>query len=313
MSENTGTESLKTGGNAEQMQRTQKQKKEEFERIVGHYLESNPMLGLNREISELEIRFGTNPQIAKPINKMNYDNVVKQLYACGFKPENSRGIQILRIQNEYMDNRTGQIKISNVRAEIIGTDLIQEYCRTNNIQKVIDMPSTLFNKIKFTQKMSAKTKSGEYIKKLDMEDFNFRVSYQTEQDYNIQSGLARNIISKWTDSKKLFRSMNRVRFYHDEYPIFADLSIVKSSKRMNRVPVPQYTIQEAEVFTGQENYEIELEIDNAKVGTGTMYDNTRTLMNDLRKCIRIILSGLQEVWHQTLRTKLFKRHVFASC
>lgn len=294
MSENTNTESLKPGGNAEQTQRTQKQKKDEFERIVGHYLESNPALGLKREVSELEIRFGTNPHIAKPINKMNYDNVVKQLYACGFKPENSRGTQILRIQNEYIDNRTGQLKISNVRAEIVGTDLIQEYCRTNNIQKVIDMPSTLFNKMKFTQKMSATTKSGEYIRKLDMEDFNFRVSYQTEQDYNTQAGLSRNIISNWTDSKKLFRSMNRVRFYHDEYPIFADLSIVKSSKRMNRVPVPQYTIQEAEVFTGQETYEIELEIDNTKVGTGTIYDNTRTLMNDLRKCIRIILSGLQE-------------------
>ncbi|MGA1049670.1 MAG: hypothetical protein ACO3UU_16825, partial [Minisyncoccia bacterium] len=37
-----------------------------------------------------------------------------------------------------------------------------------------------------------------------------------------------------------------------------------------------------------------MEIDNTMVGTGTMYDNTRTLMNDLRKCIRIILSGLQE-------------------
>lgn len=296
MPENTNTESLKIGGgsNAEQSQRTQKQKREEFERIVGQYLESNPMLGLNRQISELEIRFGTNPHIAKPINKMNYDNVVKQLYAYGFKPENSRGTQILRIQNEYVDNRTGQIKISNVRAEIVGTDLIQEYCRTNNIQKVIDMPSTLFNKIKFTQKMSAMNNKGEYIKKLDMEDFNFRVSYQTEQDYNIQSGLARNIISKWTDSKKLFRSMNRVRFYHDEYPIFADLSIVKGSKRMNRIPVPQYTVQEAEVFTGEETYEIELEIDNTKVGTGTSYDNTRTLLNDLRKCIRIVLSGLQQ-------------------
>jgi hypothetical protein len=294
MPENTNTESLKIGGNAEQSQRTQKQKREEFERIVGQYLESNPMLGLNRQISELEIRFGTNPHIAKPINKMNYDNVVKQLYAYGFKPESSRGTQILRIQNEYVDNRTGQIKISNVRAEIVGTDLIQEYCRTNNIQKVIDMPSTLFNKIKFTQKMSAMNNKGEYIKKLDMEDFNFRVSYQTEQDYNTQSGLARNIISKWTDSKKLFRSMNRVRFYHDEYPIFADLSIVKGSKRMNRIPVPQYTVQEAEVFTGEETYEIELEIDNTKVGTGTSYDNTRTLLNDLRKCIRIVLSGLQE-------------------
>lgn len=274
--------------------RTLKQKKEDFERIVGQYLESNPILHLNNKESELEIRFGTNPRISKPINKINYDNVVKRLYSCGFKPENTRGKQILRIQNEYIDNRTGQLKMSNIRAEIVGTDLIQEYCRTNNIQKVIDMPSTLFNKIKFTQKNSAMDKDGKFIRKLDMEDFNFRVSYQTEQDFNIQSGVAKNIVSKWTDSKKIFRSMNRVRFYHDEYPIVADISIVKGSKRMNNIPVPQYTIQEAEVFTNQETYEIELEIDNKLVGTGTKYDNVSSLMVDLRKCIRIILSGLQE-------------------
>jgi len=294
MPENTDREPMKKSNYQDKPVRTMKQNKEEFERIVGQYLASNPVFSQNNKVSELEVRFGTNPKVAKPINKMSYDNVVKQLYACGFKPENSRGNQILRIQNEYVDNRTGATKMSNIRAEIVGTDLIQEYCRTNNLQKVIDMPSTLFNKIKFTQKLSASDNKGEYIRKLDMEDFNFRVSYQTEQDFNIQSGVGRNIISKWTDSKKLFRSMNRVRFYHDEYPIFADLSIVKGSKRMNRIPVPQYTIQEAEVFSGQESYEVELEIDNSKVGMGTVYDNTASLMNDLRKCIRIILSGLQE-------------------
>jgi len=294
MPENTDREPMKKSNYQDKPVRTMKQNKEEFERIVGQYLASNPVFSQNNKVSELEIRFGTNPKVAKPINKMGYDNVVKQLYACGFKPENSRGNQILRIQNEYVDNRTGATKMSNIRAEIVGTDLIQEYCRTNNLQKVVDMPSTLFNKIKFTQKMSASDNKGEYIRKLDMEDFNFRVSYQTEQDFNIQSGVGRNIISKWVDSKKLFRSMNRVRFYHDEYPIFADLSIVKGSKRMNRIPVPQYTIQEAEVFSGQESYEVELEIDNSKVGMGTVYDNTASLMNDLRKCIRIILSGLQE-------------------
>ena len=294
MTENTNREPPNKMHDKNKPIRTSKQNKEEFERIVGQYLVSNPMFSTNNKTSELEIRFGTNPKLHRPVNKMDYDNVIKQLYACGFKPENSRGNQILRIQNEYMDNRTGQIKMSNIRAEIVGTDLIQEYCRTNNIQKVIDMPSTLFNKLKFTQKNTALDSKGEFIRKLDMEDFNFRVSYQTEQDFNVQSGVARNIISKWTDSKKIFRSMNRVRFYHDEYPIFADLSIVKGSKRMNRIPVPQYTIQEAEVFSGQESYEVELEIDNTKVGTGTRYDNTNNLMCDLRKCIRIVLSGLQE-------------------
>ena len=270
-----------------------KQKKEEFENIVSSYLNNNPIIPQDRKVSELEIRFGTNPKLSKPISKMDYDNVVKQLYACGFKPENKAGNQLLRMQNEYIDVKTGKLKMSNIRAEIVGTDLIQEYCRTNNLQKVIDMPSTLFNKIKFTQKMSAKNEKDEYIRKLDMEDFNFRVSYQTEQDFNIQSNLARNIISKWVDSKKLFRTMNRVRFYHDDYPLFADLSIVKSSKRMNKIPIPYYTIQESELFTNQETYEIELEIDNSRVGTGTEYTSAKALLIEIRKCIRIILSGLQ--------------------
>ena len=41
---------------------------------------------------------------------------------------------MLRINNEYLDKNTGK-KISNVRAEINGSDLIQEYCKTNNLQR----------------------------------------------------------------------------------------------------------------------------------------------------------------------------------
>ena len=129
MPENTDREPMKKSNYQDKPVRTMKQNKEEFERIVGQYLASNPVFSQNNKVSELEVRFGTNPKVAKPINKMGYDNVVKQLYACGFKPENSRGNQILRIQNEYVDNRTGATKMSNIRAEIVGTDLVQEYCR----------------------------------------------------------------------------------------------------------------------------------------------------------------------------------------
>ena len=273
--------------------KTIKQKKEDFEQIVKHYLESNPHINAGRKSNELEIRFGTNTKLSRPISKIDYDNVVKQLYSFGFKPQLEDGIQMLRIQCEYTDVRTGKVKLSHIRAEFVGTDIIQEYCRTNSIQRIIDMPSTVFNKLKFTQKTTAVDKNGAFIQKLDMDDFNFRVSYQTEQDYNIQSNVARNIISRWEDSKKTFRSMNRVRFYHPDYPIFADLSIVKMSKKTNRVVMPEYTVQEAGVFNNMENYEIELEIDNARVGTGSGFDNINTLMESIRKCIRIVLGGLQ--------------------
>jgi hypothetical protein len=273
-----------------------KEKKNMFMNIVKQYLESNPFVSTNRTSNELEIRFGTNPRLSRPISKIDYDNVVKQLYACGFKTLNEDGIQILRIQNEYTDPNTGMVKMSNIRAEIVGTDLIQEYCRTNNLQKIIDMPSSAFNKIKFTKKSSALGKDGKYIERLDMDDFNFRVSYQTEQDYNVQSNIARNILSKWMDSKKTFRCLNRVRFYHPNFPIFADLSIVKDSKKTEgrkRVSIPEYLIQDANVFQGIEHYEIELEVNNEKTGVGSPYNTSENLMDALRKCIRIILSGLQ--------------------
>jgi len=273
--------------------KTQKEQKEGFESIVQHYLESNPLVRTDNKTSELEVRFGTNPKVARPISKIDYDNVVKQLYACGFTPENDEGIHMLRIQNEYTDVRTGQKKMSNVRAEIMGLDLIQEYCRTNSLQKLIDMPSTGIAKLKFTQKMTATSKSGELVRKLDVEDFNFRVSYQTEQDYPVQSNFGRKIVDKWNDSLKTFRSMNRVRFHHAELPIFADLTIVKTSKKTNWVVIPQYTIQEADVFNGVGQYEVELEIDNNRVGNGTQYNTLPKLMTALRKSVRIVLSGIQ--------------------
>ena len=267
--------------------------KKDFEQIVTHYLASNPILRKNGKTNELEVRFGTNPRVSKPNTKIDYDNVVKQLYSCGFNPENEYGEQILRVTNEFVDPRTGLTKLSTVRAEITGVDLIQEYCRTNSLQKVIDLPSTVFNKVKFTQKMRATDSNGSIILPVDMVDFNFRVSYQTEQDFNTQSNLSRDIISKWTDSKKIFRSLNRVRFRHAEYPIFADLSIVKMSRKYGKVIKPQYTIQEAEVFNSPEQYEIELEVDNTRVGSGTSYNTHDKLIEALRKCIRIILSGIQ--------------------
>lgn len=273
-----------------------KDKKNDFMNIIKHYLESNPFVSTNRVSNELEVRFGTNHRLSRPISKIDYDNVVKQLYACGFKTLNDDGIQILRIQNEYTDPNTGFVKISNIRAEIVGTDLIQEYCRTNNLQKIIDMPSSVYNKVKFTKKSSAMTKDGSFIQRLDMDDYNFRVSFQTEQDFNVQSNVARNILSKWMDSKKLFRCLNRVRFYHPNFPIFADLSIVKDSKKTDgkkKVSKPEYFIQDANVFNGPEHYEIELEIDNEKTGVGSPYNSPANLMDSLRKCIRIVLSGLQ--------------------
>jgi len=270
-----------------------KNNKEAFEQMISHYLESNPIIIQNHKMNELEIRFGTNRKFEKPITKIDYDNVVNKIYTCGFSSNNVNGEQLLRIREEYIDVKTNQKRMNNVRAEIIGTDLIQEYCKTNSLQKLIDMPSNHSNQIKFTKKMNAISKNGDIIKILDMHDYNFRVSYQTEQDFTVRSERSRQMVNNWADSKKTFRSLNRVRFHHDKYPIFVDLSIVKSSKQRYNVAIPKYTIQEAGVFENVAEYEIELEIDNSNVGAGTEYNTANKLTDVLRKCIRMILSGLQ--------------------
>ena len=141
------------------------------------------------------MRFGTNSRKHKPFTKIDYDNVVKKLYATGFKCENTGGTHSLRIFHEFIDKNSGKKKMSNIRAEINGIDLIQEYCKTNSIQKLLDMPSTTYDKIIFNQKSGVKLEDGSYLKYADFEDFNMRVAYQLEQRHTGRSPLIRSIIS----------------------------------------------------------------------------------------------------------------------
>lgn len=276
--------------------------KKDLETMVEFYLADNPHIYNSRRVGELEIRFGTNPKTGKPLSKIDYDNVVEHFYSAGFTTENVEGLSILRIQNEdFLDKRTGQYKISNIRAEVMGIDLIQEYCRTNNLQKVLDLPSTssaLSEKIKFTQKhppyIGENRETSKPLKPVDFQDFNFRVSYQYEKDFYSHSEVAKKILSNWLDSKKVFRYINRVRLRHPTYPLFLDVSIVKGSTKTNRkVPIPQFTVQEANLFQNEESYEVELEVDNSRVGPGSNYDTLEKLVGVIRQNIRLVLSGLQ--------------------
>ena len=268
----------------------------DFETMVAAYLASNPVRSVGGKSAELEIRFGTNSKQARPISKIDYENVVKQLYSAGFTCGDSRGLHILRIQNEYFDQRRQEKVVSNIRAEVVGIDLIQGYCKHNDLNKLINDPANITisdNKFKFTQKTQPTAENGERMRPVDLFDYNFRMSYQLEQDFSIKAPVVKSILDKWTESKKLFRHINRVRFAHPTYPVFADISIVKGSRKSGKAPIPQYLIQDAGVFQNPETYEIELEIDNSRVGIGSEYDTTAKLMDAIRKCIRIVLSGLQ--------------------
>ena len=261
---------------------------------------------------EFEIRFNAStPGLGsqKALIKTDYDHAIGALLGAGFTADGaSQGVHMLRIQLEASEGQgpgTGaQGPPQNyIRAELMGLDLIQEYCRHNSLQKILDMPSTLHssaNKLKFTQKSRYVDPAGTRWDAVDVDDFGFRASFQIEEDYSPVTPVARELISQWNDRRKTFRYMNRVRFTHPNFPVCADVSIVHENKTQRsthnaRRPkfIATHTLQESEVLRGPERYEVELELDNTRIGMGTEYDTPAKVLDALRKCIRIVLGGLQ--------------------
>lgn len=275
--------------------------KKELKKMIEIYLASNPLYRTDGKTNEVEIRFGTNQSISRPYTLNDYENVVKQLYKSGFTTNNPNGTHMLRIQNEYDNEKTGLTNISKIRAELVGLDLIQEYCRTNSIQHILDLPSTIqsrHDKVKFTLK-SFPVENEQIIKHVEFSDFNFRVSYQLEQDFSANSNIGKNVMKDWNNRKKMFRFINRVRFEHPTLPVFADMSIVKMNKNVKnkfgkKISIPTVTIEDAGVFQSSQIYEMEIEIDNSRVGAGTPYDTVDKVVKLIHKMVRIVLGGIQE-------------------
>lgn len=266
--------------------------KEELKKMTEHYLASNPFEKHRDRINEFEVRFNPNPRKAKKFSKTDYDAVVSKLLACGFECENNSGTTMLRIQTQT-EVKFGDALFSNIRAEIVGAELVQQYCRSNNIKKLIDSPTNHDSMIKFTKKSPATDKSENPIKRVFNNDFNFNISYNIETDYGVKSQEAKPIIDNWVNSKKTFRLINRVHLKKPGCPIIVDLSIIKKSATANEVMIPEYTIDESGLFTNPGHCEIELEIDNSAVGIGSEYSTADQIIKQLQSVIRIVLSGIQ--------------------
>jgi hypothetical protein len=247
----------------------------------------------NNRTGELEVKFGTKG--IKNITKNNYDNVVKKLKSAGFTTiGEENGDYYLRVNCEFLDINTGRFKMSNIRTDIRGLPNITEFCKTNDIKH---LPHELF--------VEYMTKGPMFINNtkifpVDFDDFNFRITYSDEKIIR-KMGVINNIVENWRKSKKEFRFINRVTFEHPDYPFKVDISIVKYGNkttdkfgRANRGSIIRvYTLEESNVFNNEEIYEIELEVDNLKVGPGTKFNTPQLITDALRKGIKYVLSAMQ--------------------
>jgi hypothetical protein len=262
-----------------------------FNELIRQFYSSNPFVTSQSIVPELEVRFGTRG--IKPLSRTDYDNVIKKLKSFGFSNPDPSGVYSLRVNCEYLDSITGKFKLSDVRTEINGLHNIQLYCKNNNIKELY---TTNTSCIKFLKKKPVKNNKGDKIFPVNFDDFNFRVSYSNEEE--VKHGVKNFIIENWKKSKKVFRYLNRVTFIHKDYPFNVDISISKYANKgidkygyNNMIPV--YSVDESNVFNNQETYEIEIEIDNRKIGPATPFNSPDSILTALRKVIKFVLGGLQ--------------------
>ena len=269
---------------------------EAFDNLVKTFYDLNLFrFNPNEGNNELEVRFGTKDlRDIKRLTKNDYDNVVKVLKSFGFYTKNPLGTPSLRIRSEFLDSITGRFKMSDVRAEIDGIIGIEHYCKSNDIKEIYLKPET---NLKFSNKkpfIVHETK--KMIRPVDIDDFNFRVSLQSEEV--VKKGIQNYIMENWKKSKKEFRYLNRVTFVHNDFPFSVDLSITKSGNkgkdsRGRSYIIPVNSISESNVFNNPESYEIEIEINNREIGPGTDFQTPKQLLIALRKVIKYVLTGLQ--------------------
>jgi hypothetical protein len=244
------------------------------------YLHNVTKVAVDEEL-ELEVKFGTFG--VKTTTRVNFDNVMKKLLSSGFTVDSD--VYLLRIQNEYMDMKTGAPHLSNIRTEINGLQNIRSYCQTN----VLDSIET---GLSYIEKSRFKT---DQLTTVDVSDFNFRVSLSKEARLDKNVPNVRTMLEKWNDRKKTFRYLHRVKLRHPSLPVIIDMSMVKDSKRQGRYYVPEYNIHDSGVFSAPEKYEIEIECINSLVGLGTPFPTPEILSAQVFKpIIKYVLAGLQE-------------------
>lgn len=255
----------------------------DLDNIIKLYLD-NVITGNKRDgTAEFEVRFGT-ARGMQPLTRIDYDNVIRRMRSQNFIISDSQ--HLLRIISEYTDPKTGLSKMSNIRAEVTGLGEISNYCKTNDVRR---SDGTLT--CRFVQK--SLFKSGEENSVVDFDDFNFRVALNVEKDLTYSS-LVKNMVSSWKDSKKIFRYINRYTLTNVDMGVQVDVSIVKESAREGRFLRKSYTFEESGLLTSPEKYEIEIEAINNYVGPGTHLNTVELLGESVRKCIKLVLSGIQK-------------------
>ena len=258
--------------------------KNDFSKSFTEYLKQYIMSG--KSTDEFEIRFGTN--YSNKITRIDFDNVIKKLKMNNYTCETPSGQYHLNIQNEFLDERTGRLRTSNIRTEIKGLMNIKKYCTKNTFN--LEIPEIY---VSFLQKRGKETSGGSKLMPLNNADYEFRVNYKTENRLTSEYPMVRQMLNDWNNNKKTFRLIKRFTFKKEGLPFKFDLSVLRTSKwdYKSRKYIAESSVQKSNLFNNQESYEIEIELLNDEINKEM---DPLALKKLLNRGIKLILSGLQQ-------------------
>ena len=239
----------------------------------------------SQDTDELELRFGTN--YSNKITRIDFDNVIKKLKVNNYTCVSPNGKYHLNIQNEFLDERSGRLRMSNIRTEIKGLMNIKKYCKKNTFN--LEIPEQY---VSFLQKQIKESTGKTRLVALDNKDYEFRVNYKSENRLASEYPLVRNMLNNWNNTKKTFRLIKRFTFKKEGCPFKFDLSVLRTSKwdYQSRKYITESTVQKSNLFNNMETYEIEIEFVNDDAKSMMHLD----LKKELTKGIKLVLSGLQQ-------------------
>ena len=111
-----------------------------IESIVTSYFELSPPPFRSHQY-EFEVKFGTKG--IRPLTKNDYTKLIKKLKSRGFECADENGEYSLKIQHEFLDSNSGSFRMSDIRTEIYGIEHISNYCKTNDIEPLKILDSSL--------------------------------------------------------------------------------------------------------------------------------------------------------------------------
>ena len=149
---------------------------------------------------------------------LNIDDFLSLLSFCKDKYKKMDVLSTLDIK---IGNTSGpRLTYSNVRTTITGIQYIKQYCKTNQLDDMMNM--------EFMEKTNYYNDGERYT--IDNEEYNYRINLKNEIDLEYDDAKVINLRDNWDKLKKFFRYKKRTSFLTYDNLFRIDLTVTKSNK-----------------------------------------------------------------------------------